>query len=171
MGGGYLMTQIGRRDARIIIQRATELVDSQGSVFQSWSTLATVWASVQTLTSKEVTNGAARTGSTETLFSIRYQAALATLNPVDRIVWGTAVYDVASALPLPQSRPSEILITGVLVTDIAALNGGSGGSLTHNGTGLTHDGVDLDHNPTDAGLTHDGEALTHDGVTQEHSGS
>lgn len=165
------MTQIGRRDARIIIQRATELVDSQGSVFQSWSTLATVWAFVQTLNSKEVTNGAARNGSTETLFSIRYQSALATLNPVDRIVWGTAVYDVASALPLPQGRPSEILITGILITDIAALSAATGGNLTHNGTGLTHDGVGLEHNPVDAGLTHDGETLTHDGQTIEHSGA
>ena len=165
------MTQIGRRDARIIIQRATELVDSQGSVFQSWSTLATVWASVQTLTSKEVTNLAARTGSTETLFSIRHQSALATLNPVDRIVWGTAVYDVASALPLPQGRPSEILITGTLITDIAALAGATGGNLTHNGTGLTHDGVGLDHTPPVTGLTHDGTTLTHDGQTIEHSGT
>ena len=165
------MTQIGRRDARIIIQRATELVDSQGSVFQSWSTLATVWAFVQTLNSKEVTNGAARTGSTETLFSIRYQSALAALNPVDRIVWGTAVYDVASAIHLPQGRPSEILITGTLITDIAALAGSTGGNLTHNGTGLTHDGVGLDHTPPVTGLTHDGETLTHDGSTIEHTGA
>jgi head-tail adaptor len=163
------MTQIGRRDARIIIQRATELVDSQGSVYQSWSTLATVWAFVQTLNSKEITNGAARMGSTETLFSIRYQSALATLNPVDRIVWGTAVYDVASAIPLPQGRPSEIILTGTLITDIAAI--ATGGSLTHNGTGITHDGVGLDHTAPVIGLTHDAETLTHDGTTIEHTGA
>ena len=43
------MTPIGRRDARITIERATESVDAQGSVRQTLVTLATVWAHAQTM--------------------------------------------------------------------------------------------------------------------------
>ena len=163
------MTPIGRRDTRITIQRPTQLVDAQGSPFQTWTTLANVWASVQSLTAKEITNGTARTGSTETLFSIRYQSVLANLNPRDRIVWGTSVYDIASALQLPQGRPSELLLTGSLVTDIAAI--AAGGNLTHDGVSLTHGGDGVSHTaPTIGAVTHDGVTLTHDGDTVTHSG-
>ena len=161
------MTAIGLRDTRITIQRPTQSVDSQGSPSQTWVTLAVAWARVQTLTAKEVTNGTARSSSTETLFSIRYQTILSNLNPRDRIVWGTAVYDIASSLFLPQGRPSEILLTGVLVTDIAAI--AATGNLSHDGITRTHDGVGVSHTvPTNA-VEHDGEAITHDGILQNHN--
>ena len=111
------MIQIGRRDARITLQQATETVDAQGSVSQAWATLATVWAHAQTLSAKEVTNGAARVGTAEQVFNIRYQSVLSGLKPRDRISWDGAIYDVASALGTPLSRPSEIIINASLAVD------------------------------------------------------
>jgi SPP1 family predicted phage head-tail adaptor len=130
------MTPIGRRDARITIERATESVDAQGSVTQTWATLATVWAHAQTMSGKESTNGSARDASAEQVFSVRYQSALDDLNPRDRISWNGFIYDITSALPLPPSRPAEVIISAVFTNN--AINA-TGYAFTSDTTDFTAD--------------------------------
>ena len=130
------MTPIGHRDARITIQRAADTVDDQGSVTQAWSALATVWAHAQTMSGKETTNGSSRDATAEQVFSVRYQSLLDDLNPRDRISWGGFVYDITSALPLPPSRPAEIIISAVLTDN--AINA-TGYNFTADSTDFTAD--------------------------------
>lgn len=102
---------IGKLDTRIILQRATNATDGQGSVTKTWATLATVWTIAEALTATEATNGNERTAFTDYKFIIRHQDALATLSPADRVQHASINYDILSAVPMPEGRPDQIIIT------------------------------------------------------------
>lgn len=106
-----MIGQIGKLDTRITLQRPTPSVDAQGSSTNSWAGLATVWAESKAIESGEVTAGNERTATRDYTFKIRYQSALATLAATDRVVWRGSNFDILSAVPLPEGRPDQILIT------------------------------------------------------------
>lgn len=102
---------IGQLDSRIDLERATTALDSQGSATESWTGFGTVWARAESLAGGESTNGNAREATRDYRFTVRHQTALAALGAQDRIVWGTRIFDILSAVPMPEGRPDRIIIT------------------------------------------------------------
>jgi SPP1 family predicted phage head-tail adaptor len=108
------MTQAGKLDTRITIQRDAGGTDAQGSVTQSWSARATVWANaraVPSMTTQERMGETERYGSADYVFTIRWQSLLANLSTSDRIQWGGDSFEILSVFPMPEGRPDRIQIT------------------------------------------------------------
>ncbi len=102
---------IGEKDARILIQRPTDVIDGQGSVTQTWASLASCWAKTKPTASAETANGNERSASAGMAFTVRYQSLLEDLTTKDRVNWDGMLYDILTADPMPPARPVEIQIT------------------------------------------------------------
>lgn len=108
------MTQAGRLDTRITIQRATDATDEQGSAVQSWADRGAVWANAKaapSVTTQERMGETERYGSADYVFTIRHQSRLADLSASDRIQWRGDSFEILAVFPLPEARPDRIQIT------------------------------------------------------------
>ena len=70
---------------RITIQKRTGTLDAYGQEASTWSTVATVWADIRTVGSREKLKGMALDSTLSCTISIRYQAAL--MPPVQMDAW------------------------------------------------------------------------------------
>lgn len=93
----------------MILQRATDTVDAQGSVSKTWATLGTVWGSAEAIAATETTDGNTRAGSHDYRFTVRHQSSI-TLTPADRVSWKDKYFDIISVRPIPEGRPDQIQI-------------------------------------------------------------
>lgn len=86
-------TQIGRRDHRIIIQTSTSTTDEYNAPSVTWSTFATVWASVEdsSFGSHERYESEQLTAIRRTTFNIRY---LSGIREKMRILYDDRFYDI-----------------------------------------------------------------------------
>lgn len=96
--------RIGRLNQRITIQRPSSTLDAYGQPTDSWVTVATVWAHIRALRSKESMQTLVI--NSESLYKIttRYSAALLPPQTVDawRIVYGSRIFNIVSV-----SNPDE----------------------------------------------------------------
>jgi SPP1 family predicted phage head-tail adaptor len=90
--------RIGRLNQRITVQRPSTSLDAYGQRTDAWQTVATVWAQIQSLRSKESLQ--AMVMNSETLYKIttRYSAALLPPQTVSawRIVYGSRIFNIVS---------------------------------------------------------------------------
>lgn len=77
----------GPLDRRITIQRKTVSPSSSGHPVETWTTLATKFASFAPVRGQERFGAPAEDAQQQVQFDIRYASALAGLSPLDRIVF------------------------------------------------------------------------------------
>lgn len=86
----------GRLRHRLELQRAVETRNEYGEVVLTWSTVATVWGSVEPLQGREYQLAKQTQAETMTRFRIRYRSDV---RPSWRVAWSGRHYDIADAQP------------------------------------------------------------------------
>lgn len=105
------MIHPGKLRDRVTVQQATETRNSLGEVVQSWSTYATVWASVEGISSRE----ALQQGQVQTDVSHRVQMRfLSGLTHNMRLYWRARPLEIVSVLEHGNRSKHEILCTEAL---------------------------------------------------------
>ena len=104
----------GRLDRRVTIQSATRTKDAGGQPVASWSTTATVWATVQPLRGDERLVAQQQIGHVDTRFRIRNNDDIS-VSVEDRLVLDSENYVIRSILPFGRRGVEglEILATKV----------------------------------------------------------
>lgn len=104
---------IGPKTRRIVLQAPTEVVDAVGDVVPSWTTLATVWASIEPLRGEERYLAQQVQATVTHRIRIRWSATLsASLTPKCRATYGSRVFDIGSVADLQtQRRELELMVT------------------------------------------------------------
>lgn len=88
--------QAGRLDSRIALMQRGNTVDELGQPVESWSDLATVWASIRHLSGVEAIKADAVTSTVKASIRIRYRTGL---NAGMRVVHGAQVYSIEAVMP------------------------------------------------------------------------
>ena len=101
----------GVLDRRIIIQKKTEVVSSNGQRTLSWATFLTVWANPVEKDGKEQTDDSNRSTDRMVNFRIRYNS---TVTNEMRILWGTEYYKIEDTKEL--GRQDGLMINTTLLT-------------------------------------------------------
>jgi len=91
----------GELRQRVTLQEATEVRDSFGEVTKTWSDVATVWASVETLSGREFLEARQLQRATTVRVVIRWREGV---TPAMRVRWTDAggtlhTYDVDAVIP------------------------------------------------------------------------
>ena len=89
----------GILNRRVSIDRNYPAQDSSGDPVADWQPLATVWAAIAPLGGREADLGGLEVRSeVDIRLRLRYSPLTATLSPVDRIRYGSHIYNVVSAV-------------------------------------------------------------------------
>jgi SPP1 family predicted phage head-tail adaptor len=86
----------GPLDRRIALRRSTKTQDATGQEIETWSTLATVWASRRRASSRETLAAAEVSAAITDVFEIRYDSSWGDISPLDRVEFEGRDYDIAS---------------------------------------------------------------------------
>lgn len=113
------MTDAGRLDRRITIQRATVSPNSFNESVETWHTLATVYVNSRAASAGESYRAQEVGAKISTRFIIRHSPVVADLNPRDRLVYGGLVHDITAVREKERNRWLEI--DAVARPDIAAV--------------------------------------------------
>lgn len=100
---------------RVAIQRLTQGVDAYGGATETWATVATVWASVESVTGREYFAGAQVQSEVTTKVRIRYRSGIV---PTMRVVHASRVMEVQAVLP--DARSKELLL---MCRDVSSAQG------------------------------------------------
>jgi head-tail adaptor len=98
----------GRLDRKVILQRKSISHSASGQATESWSTLATRWASVETATGDERFSTPQLIAKQQQEFQVRWTQDIADLSPLDRLVY-TAVTDTSPPMPIPSASIYDII--------------------------------------------------------------
>jgi SPP1 family predicted phage head-tail adaptor len=99
------MINIGKLNRRVTIKSLGTTQDALGEIVQTWSDLATVWASITDLTGKEFIAAGSTQNSVTTKIGIRY---LSTVKSTMRVYYGTDIYNIEAVLG--QDKKSLVLM-------------------------------------------------------------
>lgn len=91
---------------RIQIQQATETQDSFGAVTQTWTTIATIWASIEAISGREFFDAAQVNAEITHRIRIRYRPDITTQM---RAAEGTRTFDIQAVLD-PDGRRRELVL-------------------------------------------------------------
>jgi SPP1 family predicted phage head-tail adaptor len=83
--------QAGNLRHRVELQRVAVALDSHGDSVETWSTLATVWASIEPLSGREFLQASSTTSDVTVRIKIRGGVAL---TPKDRVKYGDRLFDI-----------------------------------------------------------------------------
>ena len=87
--------QAGRLRHQIIIQQQSSTQDTHGQLVETWSTFATVRASVEPLRGREYFGAEQEQAEVSTRIRIRYIAGVL---PKMRVLFGSKLYDIVSVI-------------------------------------------------------------------------
>ena len=96
----------GTLDQRVTLERQQSGVDELGQPFDDWTTVATVWASVQPLVGREFIAAQAVQSEVTTRVVIRYMAGL---TAADRVLHNGRVYEVTAVMDV-RSQHDELVL-------------------------------------------------------------
>jgi len=103
--------QAGKLRHRVQLQYPSDTRDAHGGITRSWSTSATVWASVEPLTGRELLDAQQVESQSDTRVRIRYYQGIA---PKWRVQHGQHVYNVLHVGDVDvRNREMLLLCTGV----------------------------------------------------------
>jgi len=88
------ITRISNFNKRIKLQSPTLTQSSSGQTTKSWSTYATVWAGIRTLSGNEKSRNQMVIGIESMEVSIRYSSDVSAVSVADRIVLGSRYFDI-----------------------------------------------------------------------------
>jgi len=86
---------------RITIQQQSTTQDSFGSPIDTWTTVATVWASIEPINGKEFFAASQVNAEVTTRIRIRY---LSGIEPAMRVLYGTRLYNIQSVIDYKESH-------------------------------------------------------------------
>ncbi|RUT32640.1 head-tail adaptor protein [Arsenicitalea aurantiaca] len=99
----------GRRDRRIRLERAVETGrDAMNAAIYAWHEIATVWAEKVDVSDRERMAAGEVAAEITTRFRCDWSPALDGLNPKDRLVMGSAVFDIWGVKELGTREGLEI---------------------------------------------------------------
>lgn len=99
--------RIGNLRNYVTIQKPTETFDSNLELITTWSTFATVWASIEPLIGREF--WASRQVSAETTGKIRIRY-LSGLTPKMRILDGSTIYEIEAVINVNNKNEEIVLL-------------------------------------------------------------
>jgi len=102
------MLAAGRLDRRITLQQATITYDALNNPAQTWSTLATVWASKMDIRDSERVAAQEVGADITTRFQIRYSDAVSDINPKDRLTFDGRTYEIVNVKEIGRREGLEI---------------------------------------------------------------
>lgn len=79
---------------RLTVERRSATKDAMGGMVDSWSTLLTCRCDFQPLSGREYIGGGAMQSEASVRFIIRYDSTTATIQPSDRILFGSVYYNI-----------------------------------------------------------------------------
>jgi SPP1 family predicted phage head-tail adaptor len=113
------MTGAGILKRRMTIQRATVSPNAFNEPVETWATLATVHVGRRDASAGESYKAQEVGAKISARFTIRYSAAVADVNPRDRLIHAGLVYDIVAVREKERNRWLEI--DAVARPDIAAV--------------------------------------------------
>ena len=94
------------------IQTASETPNTYGEQVRTWSTFATVWASIEPLSGNELENARQRVAKASHLIRCRH---VASVTPKMRLIYGSRTFDIGAAMDVDErNRELRLLCTEVL---------------------------------------------------------
>jgi SPP1 family predicted phage head-tail adaptor len=97
----------GRLDRRVDLQRKTITVSPSGAAVETWATLSTRWASVNSVNGDERFSAPQLVAKAQVEFLLRWSSDIADLSAQDRIVYPT-VPETSPATPIPNGNIYDI---------------------------------------------------------------
>ena len=101
----------GRLDSRITLKRATSTANAFNEPVVTWTTLATVWASVVPVNDGERLRAGETLASKQSRFTVRYSSTVASVDPRDRITFDGRDYDLNGVKEVGRREYLEITAT------------------------------------------------------------
>lgn len=98
-------------DRRVAISRRSSTLNDFNEPVDSWSTLATVWASVVPISDGERLRAGETLAQKSSRFTIRWSATVDGVDPRDRIVFDGSTYDIQGVKKLGRKQFLEITAT------------------------------------------------------------
>ena len=102
--------RIGRLRRRVRIEEKGVERNEYGEEIITWQPVATVWAAVEALRGRELTDRKQEGAEVTTRIIIRYRDGI---RPSMRVVWGEHIYDIQSVIPSARREWIEMLATEV----------------------------------------------------------
>jgi SPP1 family predicted phage head-tail adaptor len=99
----------GRLSNKVKFQRAVETANSFGEMIKTWEDIVEAWASVDPMRGGERFAALQVQANIDTRITVRWQSALSTLGPADRIVFGKKIYDIRAIINVHE-RNKELQI-------------------------------------------------------------
>lgn len=96
----------GTLDRRIVIQRKSTTYSSSGTPVETWSTLATRWASVKPVAGDERNAAEQWIASEQTQFTVRWSNDISNVSPLDEVIFPAAD---ASNSPVPSRSIYDVM--------------------------------------------------------------
>lgn len=106
---GDRVTAAGQFDRRIVIERASVVVDGYGQPVETWAPHATVWASVRPMRGQEQFEAQREHATIDTRIHIRHRSDL---EVTDRVVAEGITYDIVALLEIGRREVLEIIARG-----------------------------------------------------------
>lgn len=102
----------GRLRHQIRFERSTETVNAYNEPVQTWSLLASAWVGIEPLRGNERIAAMQVQAAADVRIVTRYQTALSDLNPKDRAVFGSKVYDIKAVINVDErNRELQVMAT------------------------------------------------------------
>lgn len=106
----------GKLDRRIRLERKSVTYSASGEPQEGWATLATRWAEARPLRGTERFSDPQLIAKGFTTFRLRWSGDVAGVTPLDRVIFGGRIYDVAGVREL--GRRVGIEIDAVVRADV-----------------------------------------------------
>jgi len=97
---------------RVVLQQPNPTVDTFGQPVKGWSTVATVWASVEPLNGREYFTAQQINAETTVRIRLRYGSELASLSQDWRATFDGKIYDILSIIQPREINQEIILMCG-----------------------------------------------------------
>lgn len=101
----------GRLDRRITLKRATSTANAFNEAVETWSSLATVWASVVPISDSERMRAGETLAAKKSRFTIRWSSTVADVDPRDRLTFDGRDYDINGVKEVGRREYLEITAT------------------------------------------------------------
>ena len=101
-----MVVRAGSLDVRIVLQRKATSYSSAGEPVDTWSTLATRWASLDPVTGVEQNAAEQWIAREQTKFTIRWSPDVNDLSPLDQVIFPASD---ASNSPVPARSTYDII--------------------------------------------------------------
>jgi SPP1 family predicted phage head-tail adaptor len=99
--------ELARKNRSVVIQRRGTAQGTTGQVIESWTTTATVFASISPISGREYFNASGERAEVTHRVVIRYGPSVAAR---DRIVYGSRVFDIKSVIDMEEKNRQLVLM-------------------------------------------------------------